>query len=279
MNYSANEFFSSNAHLRAISEICENESGIQLAPEKYEMMKSRLRHRLRAHELESLDAYTEFLCSKRGKNELPLLISALTTNVSFFFREPHHFHTLSNILKPKIADKLKIGAKIRIWSAGCSHGQEPYSIMMHMLRVAPELENADFKILATDIDLNALKFAEASCYSHQMLQGVSDADQSTFMAPAENGMKVQDNFRKLVFFKMLNLIKPWPMKNSFDAIFCRNVLIYFNDKCRVSTIPRFYDSLETDGALFLGHSERIVAPSDLGFSNIGPTSYLKSRHR
>lgn len=275
MTHFVSDHQSSNAFLKSIAEICEKESGIHLTPEKYEMMKSRLRHRLRARNFETLDAYTQFLSSKNGKSELPLLISALTTNVSHFFREPHHFHTLTKVLMPDIEGKMKVGAKIRIWSAGCSLGQEPYSIMMYMLRAAPELEKADFRILATDIDLNALNFAEASSYSHQMLQGVSDEDRSRFMTPEESGMKVQEKFRKFVSFKRLNLIKPWPMKSAFDAIFCRNVLIYFNDKCRLSTIPRFYNALHKDGALFLGHSERIPTPSDHGFLNIGPTSYLK----
>ena len=261
----------------AIADLAYRESGLNLVPEKTLMVQSRLRHRLRALRIASFADYKQLICSDDGAGERRMMISALTTNVSHFFREPHHFDILSRDVLGHVRARAQTGEPVRIWSAGCSNGQEPYSIAMHVLNAAPDLAEADFRILATDIDPTVLAFAQAARYSARMLNGVATGDRRAYFrrdpGAQDETYIVKDQVRKMVVFRELNLLSDWPMKLHFDAIFCRNVVIYFDTETQAGLWPRFRQQLSDGGLFFLGHSERITSPDTLGFRLAGPTAY------
>jgi chemotaxis protein methyltransferase CheR len=261
----------------AIAKLAYQECGLQLVSEKTSMIQSRLRHRLRALGLEDFSTYAEFVCSNEGIAERRQMISALTTNVSHFFREAHHFEMLCEKIVPPLIDKVRAGKKLRVWSAGCSNGQEPYSIVMSLLERYPELVDLDFRVLATDIDPKVVAFASEGQYPERLVGGVSPSLLKKYFdlvkGDGEPEYRVLEKLKSLVTFKELNLLASWPMKSTFDVIFCRNVVIYFDLATQMRLWPRFRQQLADGGHLFLGHSERIADPSAFGYLNNGPTSY------
>jgi len=267
----------SNQAFSRIAEIAEREAGIVLAPSKVSMVTSRLTRRLRALKLSSFEEYLNILETSQDRAELDSFVSALTTNVSHFFRENHHFEYLATTMLPKFKQKLAKGGKVRIWSAGCSNGQEPYSIAMTILKDAPELTKEDLKILATDIDPEVLSRAQSGQYFGSLTTGLTNETITRFFTRSplngEDTLTIKPEVKKLVAFRQLNLHAPWPMHGKFDAIFCRNVVIYFDEQTQIRLFKRFADILETGGWLMLGHSERLnedVAPL---FENSGVTTY------
>lgn len=261
----------------AIAQLAYRESGLQLAAEKTSMIQSRLRHRLRALSIPGFQAYSAFVCSEEGRDERRHMISALTTNVSHFFREKHHFETLKRVIEKRLLPRLKTGDRVRIWSAGCSNGQEAFSIALTLLETAPEIGDMDIRILATDIDTKVIEFAKSASYPERLISGVpegllhkyfirrTDEDEICFQA--------NEKLRNLVRFNELNLLAKWPLRHGMDAIFCRNVVIYFDVETQNRLWPRFHQVLNPDGYLFLGHSERIGDPQSMGFMTDGPTTY------
>lgn len=283
MTSSGRELTLDEKNFQSIAELAYRESGLQLMVEKTSMIQSRLRHRLRAVGMDSFDVYTQYVCSTEGAKERRHMISALTTNVSHFFREVHHFNRLQDNIIPGILPTLKSGNPVRIWSAGCSNGQEAFSIAMTFLNSYPEIGNTDFRILATDIDPNVVKFAQMGEYPSRLISGVPKDNLEKFFIKREDNQdqlyKVHPKVKNLVTFKELNLLSTWPMKQQFDIIFCRNVVIYFDQKTQDALWPRFRSSLKPSGVLFLGHSERIVDPESLGFTNDGATTYRPSQNK
>ena len=177
-------------------------------------------------------------------------------------------------LKSVVADRVGHSKRLRIWSAGCSNGQEPYSIAMSVLEKIPEARNMDFKILASDIDPNVVNFAKAGCYPENMVSNLSDEILNKYFAKSENSsFQASEELQSKIAFRELNLLRNWPMKNSFDIIFCRNVVIYFDQETQQNLWPRFREKLSDRGHLFLGHSERMVSAESFGFSTCGPTAY------
>ncbi len=259
--------------------LAQKESGLMFAPEKRSLVQSRLRHRLRATGISDFATYSRHVLSPEGSGERRLMISALTTNVTHFFRESHHFDLMSEWLGDQISEKVRLGLPIRIWSAGCSKGHEPYSIAMHMLEKHPELKDADFRILATDIDPKVLKYGYEGNYRGDEAKHVPLSAQKLFMTPCATSpgdIRIVDQLRQFVTFKELNLIADWPMKKPFDAIFCRNVVIYFDLATQDSLWPRFVQSMTPDGILFLGHSERVSEPRKFGLRTVGPTAFARA---
>ena len=262
----------------ALSELAYSEAGLVLSSSKAAMIRSRLRHRLRDLSLDTLEEYCDYVRKDHARAEHRHMISALTTNVSGFFREPHHFDQLQRDLVPQMVDRLKSGQEVRIWSAGCSNGQEPYSIAMLLCEADPVFETGNFRILATDIDPKVIEHASQGRYSEQQVSGVSPERRSRFFraerdASGEQVFQVTQNIRHLVVFRELNLIAQWPIRRQFDAIFCRNVVIYFDLRTQEQLWPRFSSALRDDGIMFVGHSERI---GDTRFKPIGSTSYSKT---
>lgn len=264
---------------RALAELAYRESGLTLVEEKVTMIQSRLRHRLRALKLPDFASYARFVGSDDGVPERKQLISALTTNVSHFFREDHHYSALvEEVFQPQLAS-LRAGNPVRIWSAGSSNGQEGYSAAISLLEVAPDVANLDLRILGTDIDNNVVRFANEGVYPERYVGGLSEARLSSYFTKTdingETAYAVCPTLRKLVCFKELNLHASWPMQRRFDAIFCRNVVIYFDKPTQDKLWPRFRDKLTPEGYLFLGHSERIAVPEEFGLMSAGPTTYRR----
>ncbi|MBU2935005.1 MULTISPECIES: CheR family methyltransferase [Pacificibacter] len=274
-------FLSASAFDR-IANLAHSEAGIVLSKSKESMVKSRLTRRLRALKIGDFDTYLNFLENDTNADEISHFISALTTNVSHFFREEHHFSALRNDILPLLYTKLKMGQPVRIWSAGCSNGQEPYSIAMTLLEFDSNIGNYDIKILATDIDPEVLTYAIQGSYSGALTSGLPKNCEKYFTCTKimnDEVLQIKPNVKNLVSFRQLNLHAKWPMAGCFDVIFCRNVVIYFDDETQSQLYRRFANSLNDAGYLLLGHSERLGEEvSDL-FKNIGVTIYQSNKKR
>ncbi|MEM6887351.1 MAG: protein-glutamate O-methyltransferase [Pseudomonadota bacterium] len=261
----------------AIAALAYRESGLQLVAEKTSMIQSRLRHRIRELGLVDFEAYTSFVCSSDGKEERRHMIAALTTNVSHFFRESHHFDLMIQSIQENTIPKLKAGNRLRIWSAGCSNGQEAVSVCIKLLEAFPQAKKWDIKILATDIDPNVLRFGNQGIYHERLTASVPKPLLGKYFTESvsngENSFKTTHEVRQMISFKELNLLANWPMKRRMDFIFCRNVVIYFDQKTQNALWPRFHTQLKPNGLLFVGHSERVPDPEKIGFESCGPTTY------
>lgn len=261
----------------ALAEIVRAESGIMLPADKASLVYARLARRLRTLTLPSFRSYRTFIASEQGVGERQRMIEAMTTNVTQFFREPHHFTDLSGQVLPRLIQEARSGGRVRIWSAGCSSGEEPYSIAATVLSVMPDAHKFDFKILATDINRQMLARARAGIYAADAVTVASVAKYEPWFPrrdiDGKPSLLVHDDLRRLVSFRTSNLIDPsWPMSGKFQVIFCRNVLIYFDSDVHDQICGRLVDYLSPDGYLYLGHSERVpsVMPK---LQIVGPTSY------
>ena len=251
-------------------------AGISLPASKANLVYSRLAKRLRALGLESFRDYCALVGSEEGTEERAQMIAALTTNVTRFFREPHHFdHLRAKVVEP-VAAEIKQGRRLRIWSAGCSSGQEPYSIALSILSLLPDARAYDVKILATDINPLVLDTARKATYPAEEVVSVpADLRRSWMENVGSGAMRLDEAPRGLVTIRPLNLIGTWPMKGPFDAVFCRNVVIYFDEKTQMRLLTRISTLLRPGGYLYLGHSERMVGPAEALFRLDGTTTYRK----
>lgn len=260
----------------AISRLAHDEAGLMIPASKHPLVQSRISRRLRALGMSDFHAYLGLLQSKTGGSELRNMISVLTTNVSAFFREKHHFDTLSDMV-PGLLDRASSGEKVRIWSAGCSSGQEPFSIAMTLLEADSRAGTHDFRILATDIDTAILDVARKGAFDERQMAGVSSPLRTRYFDGTAGGaFGVSHSIRKMITFRELNLLGQWPMKGRFDAIFCRNVVIYFDEATQAALWSRFRGALVEGGMLFVGHSERVPNPGVLGFRPSGVTTFTTS---
>ena len=251
------EFLFTEEDFKTIAAVLHADSGIYLPAAKATLVYSRLAKRLRALGLRLFSEYCELVTGPEGQQERRAMLAALTTNVTRFFREPHHFdHLRQNVLPPFIEAARK-GARVRLWSAGCSTGQEPYSIGLTLLGLMPDAAQFDVKILATDIDPVVLGTARAGSYSEEAV-GPIPQQMRRWLAPVAGSgdWRVGEELKRLIAFRELNLLGPWPMKGRFQAIFCRNVAIYFEDSAQQRLWERFAGVLEPGGRLYVGHSER-----------------------
>jgi chemotaxis protein methyltransferase CheR len=209
------------------------------------------------------------------------MVAAMTTNVTRFFREPHHFDHLQKSVLSRLAEEARGGMRVRLWSAGCSSGEEPYSIAIALLDVMPDAPDHDIRILATDIDPDVLNRAQAAVYRAGQVENIPAESRSKCLLPTKDAGEmafcISDVARELVRFRELNLLDPWPMTGRFDVIFCRNVMIYFDEPTQNDIWLRFAEVLQPGGYLYIGHSERIAADR-LPFDLVGQTTYrLRSR--
>lgn len=253
--------------------------GIALSEQKRQLVQGRLQRRLRALRLRDFSEYCEVL-KREPDAELGELASAISTNVTAFFREMHHYDLLVEKLLPEwLEHKRRQGDRLRIWSAGCSTGEEPYALAMVL---AEALERSggsvDAKILATDLSPQALEAARKGVYALDRLGGVSDERRKRWFLRGQgeyDGLaSVHPRLRELVTILPLNLLHDWPMQGSFDAIFCRNVVIYFDKPTKEKLFARYAQMLPAGGYLFLGHSESMHGLSN-DFELIGRTVYRK----
>ncbi|MFZ5721168.1 MAG: CheR family methyltransferase [Pseudomonadota bacterium] len=270
------EFAFTEADFRKISAMVHGDAGIHLPEAKATLVYSRLAKRLRALGLGSFKDYCALVAGADGLDERQKMLAALTTNVTRFFREPHHFDHLKEKVLPPLLDAARRGGRVRIWSAACSSGQEPFSIAMTVLSLMPEAPDKDVRILATDIDPNMIAEGRSGLYAPHLLEGVPADYRKKWTSPTASGaVKMSDDLRALITFNELNLIGEWPMKGKFDAIFCRNVAIYFEDDTQARLWSRFAPLNSIGGALYIGHSERIQGPAVAAYRPDGVTTYRR----
>ena len=272
------EFLFTNDDFTAIARMLYDDAGIALTESKASLVYSRLARRLRALGLESFHDYCRMVAGAEGVGERQNMLAALTTNVTRFFREPHHFEHLKTQVLPALVERARARGRVRIWSAGCSSGQEPFSIALTVLDALPDAASLDFRILATDIDPNMVAAGRAAVYSHEAVRPVPAGLRDRWMVRLSDGGRdawgAGEEMRRLVAFRELNLMARWPMKGRFDAIFCRNVVIYFDKPTQKMLFDRYADILRPDGHLFVGHSETLFKVSTR-FALVGRTIYRR----
>ena len=272
------EFAFSDDDFNSLRKLVREVSGITLSDNKRELVYGRLSRRLRALDLDSFREYRDLLASEGGARELTEFTNAVTTNLTSFFRENHHFEYLANnILKPR-ADNPLANRRIRIWSAGCSSGEEPYSIAMTIAETLPDWQRWDIKILATDLDSEVLARGAAGLYKEDRVRGMSPRRLSKFFTekatPGGKQYQFDPELASLISFRQLNLMEALPMRGPLDVIFCRNVVIYFDKDTQRELFARFAPLQRPGDILFLGHSESLFKVSE-AWSLIGKTIYRR----
>ncbi|HEY5601569.1 MAG TPA: protein-glutamate O-methyltransferase [Gammaproteobacteria bacterium] len=274
------EFIFTEQDFYVLRELINRHTGICLSEAKKELVYSRLTRRLRQLKLKSFAKYCQYLQSESSGEELVHFINAVTTNLTAFFREPHHFEYLCRSLLPELAAKKSGKQRYRFWSAGCSTGEEPYSMAMCISETLPFENSFDIKILATDLDSSVLDVAISGLYPIEKLKVILPHRQNKWFPKGESFnhglMQVRPDLQNLITFRQLNLMHEWPMKGPFDAIFCRNVVIYFDKSTQRILVDRFANLLGPGGYLFLGHSESLFKVTDR-FKLVGQTIYQKIR--
>lgn len=263
--------------LNEIAAMIYSDAGIALNDSKASLVYSRLSKHIRNLGLSGFRAYCQLVASPEGSAERREMLSHLTTNFTRFFRENHHFEHLRDEVLPGLIQRAKSGGRVRIWSAASSDGQEPYSIALTVFQAFPNVLDYDFKILATDIDPKILAIARQGAYDEQALETVSPAIRKQWFKEVEIGgrrkFQVDDRLKRLITYNELNLMAQWPFKGKFDVIFCRNVVIYFDEPTQMRIWTRFAELLPIGGHLYIGHSERVSGDSKNDFDNIGITTY------
>ena len=226
--------------------------GIKLTDKKKSLVHNRLRKRIANYNFTSYGEYFRYIKSAQGKEELVNAIDSITTNVTTFFRDPKQFQTFSQLVLPNFEN---LNRNLKIWSAGCSTGEEPYSIAIEILKYT---KNIKFEIIATDISTKVLSLAQQGLYTYEQIKTVSDHYLKEFFTPKGENYEVKPTVKKYVKFSQLNLIED-KFPTNLDIIFCRNVVIYFDKETKDVLYKNFYDSLSKDGFFFVGHAESLFS--------------------
>ena len=274
------EFSFTQADFARIAAMLYEQAGITLSESKSTLVYSRLAKRVRTLGLGGFSDYCDLLGRPDEADERGRMLNALTTNLTRFYREPHHFDHLRDQVLAPLVEKVRAGGRVRIWSAGCSSGQEPFSIALTVLSLIPEAADLDVKVLATDIDSNMIAQGQAAIYSDEMIEPIPQALRSRWLErdPDDRARwRMAAAARSLVAFKELNLMQSWPMNGPFHAIFCRNVVIYFDEPTQERIWSRFRPLLAPEGRLYIGHSERLSGATG-GYASDGLTVY-RARHQ
>jgi chemotaxis protein methyltransferase CheR len=264
-----------DADFRTIADLAMRDFGLHLTVAKRDLVYSRLLKRLRVLGFEQFSDYCDLVTSPRGESERAAMLSALTTNVTHFFREEHHFKLMRDVALPPLVKAARDGARVRIWSAGCSAGQEPYSLAFTILNLCPEAARLNLRILATDVDAEILAKAVAGIYPGDERKSIPDGLRKFVEATGDGSFSISAAARDLVTFGKLNLIESWPISGPFQVIFCRNVAIYFDKPTQSRLWARFGELLTLGGHLCIGHSERIAGPAEQMFDTVGVTAYQR----
>lgn len=269
------EFTYTEEDFRRVQRIIAEHAGISLSEAKKSLVYNRLTKRLRLFGMKAFSEYLDYV-DEHVEEEFSHFVNAITTNLTFFFREEHHFDFLRDVDFPRLMEKNRASKKIRIWSAGCSTGEEPYSLAITVKENIPA--GWDVKILATDLDFNVVAHGKEGVYDQRRVEGMSQKRLNEWFRKGsgenEGKVRVIDELRDLITFKQLNLMHDWPMKGPFDIIFCRNVMIYFNKETQAILTDRYANYLAEDGHLIIGHSESLFKVSER-FNLIGKTIYQK----
>jgi len=271
------EFEFNDADFQALRTLVKQMTGINLAESKRELVYGRVSRRLRALNLTSFGAYRQLLQSGDG-SELVAFCNALTTNLTAFFRESHHFDYLRDEVLTPLREAGRRRDRIRIWSSACSSGEEPYSIAMTIAETIPDWAQWDIKILATDLDSDILARAQRGRYAADRLRGMDPGRVGKFFKEIKEGgetsYQITPEFERLITFKQINLMHDLPMTGPLNVIFCRNVIIYFDKETQRELFTRIARLQRPSHLLFLGHSETLFKVSD-EYSLIGKTIYRR----
>lgn len=270
------EFSFSGADFERVRKLIYQHAGISLSPVKQDMVYSRLARRLRATNTNTFSEYLDKL-EKGGEDEWERFVNSLTTNLTSFFREPHHF--------PIFADHLqKLGTKrpIRVWCSAASTGEEPYSIAITVLETFGN-NASHVSIFASDLDTNVLATAQKGVYPIERVEKMSPERLKRFFLKGsgsqEGYVAVRPELKRLIEFQRVNLLEPnWPVRGPLDIIFCRNVMIYFDKPTQYKILSRFAPLMQPDGLMLAGHSESFLHAADL-FKSLGKTVYALSKPR
>ena len=257
-----------------IADLAMRDFGLHLTLAKRDLVYSRLLKRLRVLGFDAFADYCGVLTGPDGEAERQAMLSALTTNVTHFFREDHHFKLMRDVALPPLIKAARAGERVRLWSTGCSAGQEPYSLAFTVLSLCPEVAKLNLRILATDVDTEILFKAEAGTYAEDERRAIPQA-MHKFIEPAPEGFRIGPAARELITFGRLNLIENWPISGPFQVIFCRNVAIYFDKPTQAKLWARFGALLAPNGYLCIGHSERVAGPAEALFRGVGVTTYQR----
>lgn len=271
-------FAFTDADFEVIARYAAREYGLDLKIEKKGLIYARLARRIRALGMQDFKSYCTYATAHQNTVEKSELLSALTTNVTSFFREQHHFDMLKDDVLPSLAHQQTGRRKLRIWSAGCSGGQEPYSIAATVRQKMPTLPVDDVQILATDVDERILEKGRNGTYRPAEVAGLSPPMFSQLFACEKDdrgSFDIRPELRKMVSFGTLNLVGNWLHDEKFDIIFCRNVVIYFERATQHRLWQRFHDCLTPKGKLFIGHSERLSGNAEELFRSTGITAFEK----
>jgi chemotaxis protein methyltransferase CheR len=274
----AREFAFSDADFRALAQFAYEQAGIALSDSKRNLVYSRLSRRLRALSLSSFRQYRDYL----GANppELESFLNAISTNLTKFFREEHHFEHFRTHVAAPFARGSRGARRLRIWSAGCSTGEEPYTVALVLRHEIEDIHRHDIRILATDIDTDVLKKGARGLYPSNSLSEVPKSYWEFFEPDESDGANknvvVRDDVRALIAFRRLNLMEAWPFNGPFDAIFCRNVMIYFDGPTKATLVERFTQKLVPGGWLYIGHSESLMGVHP-GLQLVGRTTYRRDK--
>ena len=271
------DFALSEAEFARLRELVREHTGIALSEAKRQLVYGRLARRLRALRIDNFAEYIALL--ERGDGpELEEFINAVTTNLTSFFREPHHFEFLGSQLLPLLTRTAGGARKLRIWCCAASTGEEPYSIAMVLREAQQQLAGWDAKLLATDLDSAVLATGQAGIYAAERFQGMEPKRMARFFekgSGAQAGkLRAKEELRSLITFRQLNLMRQWPMRGPFDAIFCRNVIIYFDKPTQRELFARMAKLQRPGDFLFLGHSESLYRVSEQ-YELIGRTIYRR----
>ena len=248
-------------------------TGISLSDAKVELVKRRFAPRLKELNLDSFSSYIKRI-EDGDTDELLRFTDAITTNLTSFFRENHHFDYMKREILPKLLKDKMVSKRVRFWSAGCSTGQEPYTMAMLLREAIPMSNGWDIKILATDIDRTVLAKARMGLYTQSDLDKMPEGVARKWFTKHSDKYQVKDELRQMITFNQLNLLKTWPVKGPFEAIFCRNVFIYFDKPTQKSIVQKFARVQNSGDHLFIGHSESITDMTD-DYKLIGQTTYVR----
>jgi chemotaxis protein methyltransferase CheR len=279
-DFAEGEFPFTRSDFRKLAEMLRAEAGIALDVGKMPLVYSRLAKRLRGLGLKSFESYYAYILTHAGADERRRMIEALTTNVTRFFREAHHFEHLAAEVLPELIERARQGERVRLWSAGCSSGEEPYSMALSLLALLPDASRYDLKILATDVDTQVLAQGRLGRYPDTAVARIDPALRERWMvrdeaASGASAWRAGEEMRALVSFRAANLLGDWPMTGPFQVIFCRNVVIYFDEALRDEVLSRMTGLLSPGGHLYVGHSERLKdADGDMRF--IGLSTYRRT---
>jgi len=271
------DFSMSHAEFQRLRELVREHTGIALSPAKRQLIYGRLARRLRALQIQTFREYITLL--ERGEaSELEEFINAVTTNLTSFFREPHHFEFLAGQALSSLLAKPAAARRLRIWCCAASTGEEAYSVAMVLREAQQQLAGWDVKLLATDLDSAVIAAAAAGVYTEERFQGMKAKRVARFFEKGSGTQagkyRAREELRSLTTFRQLNLMQEWPMRGPFDAIFCRNVIIYFDKPTQRVLFERMARLQRPGDFLFLGHSESLYRVSER-YELIGRTIYRR----